>query len=113
MPEASIGRIVQYVLGGGPGEGQSRAAQITSVFSQTEGQPLLNLVVTLDGYNDFEFMPGTPERFPDRRLTNYQRWNDNSPPQLHEWRTSIAHAEAVGSPPTYPPGTWHWPEGMG
>ncbi|MCH7945734.1 MAG: hypothetical protein IIC73_06945, partial [Armatimonadetes bacterium] len=31
---------------------------------------------------------------------------------LHVWQTSVTHAEAVGNPPTYVPGTWHWPPGV-
>ncbi len=93
MPEPGIGRIVHYVLREGRSEGQSRPAQIVAVFPQSAGPALLNLVVTLDGMNDHEDWGGS----------------DTS---LHEWRTSIAHAEPVGSPPTYPPGTWHWPPGV-
>ncbi len=107
MPEASIGRIVQYVIGEGRSEGQSRPAQITSIFEQPEAPPLLNLVVTLDGSNDFETVQGPP----DKRRGRYERYVAD-PPVLHEWATSVVHATAVGNPPTYPPGTWHWPPGV-
>ena len=95
MPEASIGRIVRYV---GEGTGKPHPAQIVGVHDQESGHPLLNLVVTLDGSNDFA----------DGGADN----------KLHVWRTSIAHAEPLkdgilgpfGTP--YAPASWHWPDGV-
>ncbi len=105
MPDASIGRIVHYVVGAGRSEGKSRGAQIVAVFPQPDGAPpLLNLVVTLDGVNDFT----TVQKDANAPYTRVP----TDPFILHEWQTSIAHATAVGSPATYPPHTWHWPSGV-
>ncbi len=109
MPEASIGRIVHFVLSEGPSKGESRPAQIVAVFPQSEGPPLVNVVVTLDGLND---------GFASSDEYRHSHREDGSPGYraalsiLHSWQTSVAHAEAVGSPPTYPPHTWHWPPGV-
>ena len=117
MPEASIGRIVHFVLNNGPFKGSSRPAQIVNVFPQTEGPPVINVVVTLDGSNDYEagegmhqhgYVRGDADAGADGRPRTF-----SGPVTLHRWETSVPHAEAVGRPATYPPGTWHWPEGVG
>ena len=115
MPDASIGRIVHYVLNEGRSKGQSRPAQVVAVFDQPDGPPLCNLVVTLDGENDaipdnshghlFKYEAGESPK-----MTNDEPTKRNG---LHTWVTSVSHATAVGSSPTYPPNTWHWPEGVG
>lgn len=116
MPEPAIGRIVHYVLEDGPAKGHSRPGQITSVFPQPEGPALLNLVVTLDGVNDR--MPfGEPHQHMQRRHADEteDEMMTHGPEggyALHVWRTSVTHAEEVGTPPTYVPGTWHWPPGV-
>ncbi len=119
MPEPSIGRIVHYVLESGPSKGQSRGAQITSVFPQNAAPPLLNLVVTLDGLNDTKATEdphthryvGPRDDESEEVRGPWVTWG--GPGTLHRWVTSIPHAEAVGSPPAFTPGTWHWPAGMG
>ena len=119
MPEPSIGRIVHYVLGEGRSEGESRPAQIVAVFPQPEAPAVLNLVVTLDGENDH--IPTSPHAhdFPHRHegseadATSVRTEQPAlEPSALHVWQTSVPHAEAVGTPPTYVPGTWHWPPGV-
>lgn len=114
MPNPAIGRIVHYVMEKGTrSEGQSRPAQITSVFAQPEAPPLLNLVVTLDGSND---QIAEPQSHTHRMTSTEEQprstWGAQGGSALHAWRTSTPHAEAVGNPPSYPPGTWHWPEGV-
>jgi len=52
MQTPSIGRIVRYVLADGPQKGESRAAMIVRVWSDT----CVNLLVFLDGYNDISQM---------------------------------------------------------
>ena len=87
MSTTSIGRIVHFAH-----EHGCRPAQILSVFDQGSGPPLLNLVVTLDGYNDTK--------------------SHDAP--LHAWETSIPHADVfaddAGIHPQRVPDTWHWPE---
>ena len=119
MPEPAIGRIVHFVVNEGPSKGQSRPAQIVAVFPQSEGPALINCVVTLDGLNDIRasedphhhaYVVHAKTDDENDHGENGQTWG--GPGTLHQWQTSVAHAEAVGSPPTYPPYTWHWPPGM-
>lgn len=110
MPEVGMGRIVHYVLEEGPSKGESRPAQIVQVFAQREGPPLLNLVVTLDGFND-RLYEGDGHAH-EQRDTLMTKPDDSGRYSLHVWRTSVTHAEAVGTPPTFVPGTWHWPQGV-
>lgn len=116
MPDAAIGRIVQYVLAEGRSRGESRPAQILSIFTQSAAPPLLNLVVTLDGLNDGIPFEGSHQHLQRRAEGEAEEQVMTMGVQggtaLHIWRTSIPHAEAVGSPPTFPPGTWHWPSGV-
>lgn len=114
MPEPAIGRIVHFVLHEGPSKGQSRPAQIVAVFPQSEGPALINCVVTLDGLNDIRASEDPHHHTyivaREDPAENSRTWG--GPGTLHQWQTSVAHAEAVGSPPTYPPYTWHWPQGV-
>ncbi len=106
MPEASIGRLVHYVH-----EHGCRPAQIVAVFDQGSGPPLLNLVVTLDGRNDGAL--GHDHRIPGEQPSGAHLRTGDGPILLHDWQTSVPHAEPFTDPDVVPqlvPATWHWPE---
>ena len=80
------GRIVHYILEGGPSKGQHRPAVVVNVWRDNDGRPtgLVQLQV---------FTDSNPEG----------QYNDNMPSVT--WRTSIRHDEL-----SQQEGAWHWPE---
>ena len=85
------GRIVHYVLDGGPNKGQHRPAIIVKVWNQNSG--VCNLQAFYDGKNDYRREKASS--FPELEIRI----------SLQSWLTSIP----------YDPGgaenTWHWIEG--
>ena len=80
---ASVGRIVHYILPSGPSAGEHRAAIVTRVWGELPGA-CVQLTVFTDSNAE-----GT--------------YNDQLPSVL--WATSVKEDATATKP-----GTWHWPE---